>query len=186
MSSDVCGYVVDLRGNTGGDMFPMVVGLFDLIGEGHLMRFVHPDGSGTSILFADGAVHGLLDDGEQILLDRVEGWTPDPEAASRPVALLIDDATASSGEGAALALIGREGVRTFGGRTAGRASANQMVRLSDGTRLFITVSMMTDRRGRTYPDGVAPDEAIASGGPDDAVEQAGRAWLTRQPACAAA
>jgi hypothetical protein len=38
------GWIVDLRGNSGGDMWPMVAGLGPIIGDGVLGAFVAPDG----------------------------------------------------------------------------------------------------------------------------------------------
>lgn len=39
----VCGWVVDLRGNTGGKLWPMVAGVGPIVGEGILGFFVDPD-----------------------------------------------------------------------------------------------------------------------------------------------
>lgn len=184
--AEVCGYIVDLRGNTGGDMFPMVIGLADLIGEGHRVVFQKPDEPGSSAVLTAGTVQAEMEDGSSMPLDRVADWRPPPpEIEARPVAVLIDGATASSGEGVALALIGREGVRTFGAASAGLASANEPLTLSDGTRLFITTSMMTDRLGRTYPQGISPDEPVTTEGEaGDAVDAAAKAWLATQASCA--
>jgi carboxyl-terminal processing protease len=186
VQDQVCGYVVDLRGNTGGALFPMVVGLSDLIGDDRRVVYVRPDGSEMVARLKDGALSALPEDGPEILLDRIEGWQAAPSVGARPVAVLMDDATGSSGEGAALALIGRDRVRTFGGRTAGVASANQEIALSDGTILLVTTAMMADQRGRTYPEGIPPDEPIASSeGENDAVQAAAEAWLTTQEGCSA-
>ena len=71
------------------------------------------------------------------------------------------------------------------------ASSNEGFTLSDGVNLVVTTSMMADRNGRIYPDGVHPDTPIAHGegepgDPDDAVVEAAKAWLAAQPGCAAA
>lgn len=183
IQDEVCGYVVDLRGNTGGALFPMVVGLSDLIGDNRRVVYVRPDGSEMSASLTDGAMHALVEDGEEILLDRIEAWVPAPGVDLRPVAVLMDGATASSGEGAALALIGRDRVRTFGEQTAGLASANQEIALSDGTILLITTALMTDQRRRTYPEGIVPDEPIAPTEDGDAVQAAAEVWLATQDGC---
>lgn len=55
--------------------------------------------------------------------------------------------------------------------------------------LQITVGWMADRNGRTFPDGLEPDEAVAyapgADGKDDSVVQAAKTWLAKQPACSA-
>ncbi|RYG17327.1 MAG: hypothetical protein EON96_06980 [Caulobacteraceae bacterium] len=68
------------------------------------------------------------------------------------------------------------------------ASANAGFQQPDGANLVITVAMMTDRKGRTYPRGFAPDSPVVAGpgreqDPEDAVVEAAKAWLARQPAC---
>jgi hypothetical protein len=184
IEDQVCGYVVDLRGNTGGALFPMVVGLSDLIGDDRRVVYVRPDGTEMAARLKDGAMHALMEDGSETLLDRIDDWRPAPGADARPVAVLMDDATGSSGEGAALSLIGRKGVRTFGGRTAAVASANQEIALSDGTILLITTALMADQLGRTYQDGIPPDEPISpSTDENDAAQAAAEAWLATQGGC---
>lgn len=183
-----CGYVLDLRGNTGGNMWPMVTGLSPLLGDG--MGLGEEDGSGQK------SVYGNLRGGEAIIangggagnrLFAVEGWR-DLGVTRAPVAILQDDGVMSSGEAVLAAFAGRRDTRTFGQRSQGLASANTGYQLADGTNLVITVGMMTDRNGRTYPGGFAPDEPVAAGpgleaDPDDAVVEAAKAWLGRQPAC---
>lgn len=48
---------------------------------------------------------------------------------------------------------------------------------------------MADRNGRTFPDGLEPDEAVAyapgADSKDDSVVQAAKTWLAKQPACSA-
>lgn len=183
-----CGYVLDLRGNTGGNMWPMVTGLSPLLGDG--MGLGEEDGVGRK------SVYGKLRGGEAIIangggtgnrLFAVQGWR-DLGLTGAPVAILQDDGVMSSGEAVLAALKGRRDTRSFGQRSRGLASANSGFQLADGTNLVITVGMMTDREGRTYPDGFTPDELVAAGpgrdaDPEDAVVEAAKAWLGRQPAC---
>jgi C-terminal processing protease CtpA/Prc len=104
------------------------------------------------------------------------------------VAVLLDQATASSGEAVAIALKGRPRTRFFGEKTFGIASANQDLPLSDGVTLYVAIALLRDAAGRTYPTGIAPDETVAAGesdprNPDDAVTEVAKAWLADQPRC---
>ena len=183
-----CGYVIDLRGNGGGNMWPMVTGLSPLLGNG--MALGKQESAGPPYVYAnlrDGAAVIAEGGGAPNRLQAVQGWR-DLGLARAPVAILQDGGVASSGEAVLAAFIGRPATRTFGQRSFGLASANSGYRLADGTNLVITVGMMTDRDGRIYPDGFAPDEPVAAGAgltadPDDAVVEAAKAWLDRQPAC---
>lgn len=185
-----CGYVVDVRGNTGGDVWPMITGLSDLVGDGLTFGTVETEGRIDAYAKLDQgrAVYTL--DPEQPVMNRVENWTARPALATAPVAVLMDQATASSGEGVVLAFKGRPGARLFGETTYGVASSNTGVELSDGMELYITTGMMPDRNGAVYPQGIPADEPVATGpgdpnDPADAVEEAAMRWLATQPGCSA-
>lgn len=189
VESAACGFVVDLRGNTGGDVWPMVTGLSDLVGDGYAFGYVTAEGQFQPYaVLRDGAALSDPVDPEEPVINRVEGWRRVPGASTAPIAVLIDGATASSGEGTVLSLIGRPTARTFGSRTYGVASSNDRVELSDGVVMYITTTMAADRDGKVYPDGIPPDEPIEPGpgepdDPADAVEEAAARWLMSQPAC---
>ncbi len=180
-----CGYVLDLRGNVGGNIWPMLAGLSPLMGDGPV--------GGTRDASGRESWSGRLEKGVATAggapLAIAGGWRHEPKTAEMPVALLIDDGVASSGEGVAIAFIGRPATRTFGQKTRGLASSNSEFPMDDGVTLGITTAMMMDRDGRVYPEGIMPDEVIAAGagsGQDvDPVADAATAWLATQPACAA-
>ncbi len=45
-----CGWVLDLRENTGGNIWPMLAGLGPLIGDGIIGGFVYPGGRKTAVV----------------------------------------------------------------------------------------------------------------------------------------
>ena len=51
----LAGWIVDLRHNRGGNMWPMVAGLGPLLGEGRAGAFVDPDGGATWWGYQDNA-----------------------------------------------------------------------------------------------------------------------------------
>lgn len=176
-----CGWVVDLRRNGGGNMWPMLVAIGPLLGEGGAGAFVYPDGRHPAWVYRDGrATLGgeELACGPALLL----GSPP-------PVAILTDRYTASSGEAIAIAFRGRPGTRSFGEPTAGVPTANLGVPLPDGALLFLTVARMADRTGRAYEGPLVPDEPIegfftyAEDPTRDTVLRAALAWLKAQPGC---
>jgi C-terminal processing protease CtpA/Prc len=185
-SAGACGWVVDLRENTGGNMWPMLAGVGPLLGAEVVGAFTNgPPGVGWH--YRDG--RSWL--GDSTLPAEVSGWGRTPphrvRNAAAPVALLVGRATASSGEMTLLAFLGRPHVRSFGDSTAGYTSANTNVPLRDGATLIVTSSYPRDRLGRTYPLTVSPDELVPprdSAGSDAPLRRAA-AWLRQQPACAA-
>jgi len=177
-----CGYVLDLRGNTGGNIWPMLLGLSSLLGDGPRGRSEDADGLVEDYAaLKEGSAVVLAEQGRGLTMMTIRNWRLIPSLAAAPVALLLDDATASSGEGVAVAFAGRAFTRSFGARTYGVASSNEGYSLADGTNVVVTTAMMMDRDGRTYPDGLAPDQVIEGEGQDPV--DAARAWLALQPAC---
>jgi C-terminal processing protease CtpA/Prc len=64
----------------------------------------------------------------------------------------------------------------------GLSTANESFELSDGARIFLTVSVFVDRTGQQYGGVIAPDEVVAKKGEELAL-QAAVDWLFEQPAC---
>lgn len=178
-ASEPCGWIVDLRGNGGGDMWPMLAGLGPVLGDGIAGRMERPGESDRWLYESGEAVH-LEADGDRIVRIRVED--PYQLAGHPPVAVLIDRGTASSGEAMAVSFKGRRLTRTFGERTYGASTATRGFPLSDGANMVLAVATFADRDGTVYADGVPPDEIIPVGdtipGPEeDPVVQAAILWL---------
>ncbi|WP_434450664.1 S41 family peptidase [Lentzea sp. E54] len=164
------GWVVDLRGNGGGDMYPMLTVVSPLLGEGRAGAFVEPDGTTTEwgIRFR----HVYLGRRLTFVFRRI------PRAVHRPVAVLVNGRTASSGEAVLISFLGAENARGFGEPTAGYVTANRPFALPDGARLAITTALMADRTGRTYGNTpIAPHTLVGS---DDALGAAIE-WLSQRP-----
>jgi hypothetical protein len=182
----VCGWIVDLRTNGGGNMWPMLAGIGPLLGAEVVGTF-----TGTKPGEGWNYRNGRSWFGNRTPPDAVSGWStgpaPDLAHADAPVALLIGHQTASSGEMTLLAFLGRANLRTFGDSTAGFTSSNSLYPLRDGATLVVTSSYPRDRLGRAYALRVAPDELVPPSGDasDDAQAKAAATWLLRQPACAA-
>jgi len=165
----VCRYIVDLRGNQGGNMFPMQAGLVSLLGRG-------PYG-----YWNNGAGLAPWPDPEKVA--RLDGVVAGPYAA-RPadqsraaVAVLIDRHTASSGEGAAIAFEGRPHTRFFGEPTAGLTTGNEAFALPEGMHIAVTTVRAMDRNKRPFPIAVVPDVETPPGVPTN---DAALAWLRAQ------
>jgi hypothetical protein len=174
-----CGWVVDLRQNTGGNLWPMLAGLGPLLGEGELAASVYPDGRRVPVWHRDGQA-GF---GDYVQL-RVR--SPYRVRAKRPVAVLLGPRTASSAEVLAVAFQGRPATRSFGAQTRGLSAGNRTFALADGASLVLTVAATSDRAGRVLAGPVVPDEAVARA-PDasgtDAALEAAVAWLTAGDSC---
>jgi carboxyl-terminal processing protease len=174
-----CGWIVDLRENKGGSMWPMLAGIGPILGEGFAGSFVVPDGSQDDWYYMDG--QALMGDDVQT---EVNGDVYTLSKPLPPVAVLTGPATSSAGEAIMVAFRGRPDTCSFGQGTSGQSTANQGFVLSDGAWLLVTVSRFADRTGQVYGSMIEPDEIVNwPKGEDDPTLRAATEWLLGQPAC---
>jgi hypothetical protein len=147
------GWVIDLRGNGGGNMWPMLAGIGFVLGEGVAGSFVSSDGTVLS--------EWSYKQGEVLVgTKNVTDFAVDPPLTLQrlpPVAILIDSGTSSSGEAIAVSFAGRPHTRFFGTHTFGLSSSNSMLPLPDGASLFLNSAIDADRTHRRFHDGIEPD-----------------------------
>ena len=179
-ASKPCGWVVDLRSNGGGNMWPMLAGIGPILGTGRLGSFQDPDGHGASWSYEDGQAKT---DGRTVAKTLSAPVTLHMETP--PVAVLVGPTTASSGEAIAIAFRGRLSTRLFGAHTKGLTTSNRVFPLSDGALLNLTTAAFADRTGTPYREGIMPDERW------DASSDIGKdslpiSWLAAQRGCVAA
>jgi hypothetical protein len=185
-STSPCGWIVDLRGNLGGNLWPMLAGLGPLLGDGEVSASLAPNGARRSVWYENGKAG--LDDFVQL---RVRGepyrlHRPDP-----PVAVLLNSSTASAGEVLAIAFVARPETRSFGASTRGATTVTRIFPLSDGAELVLAVAHATDKHGRVYAGPLTPDEVVPDGERTLALEhqlvvRAAVSWLGAHEACALA
>jgi carboxyl-terminal processing protease len=172
-----CGWVVDLRRNVGGNMWPMLHAVRPILGEAP-GYFVSRRGR-AEFSYRYGKGPGANAPAYQLK-------RPDP-----PVAVLTSRLTVSSGEALTIAFRGRPGTRSFGEPTAGLPTSNQSLPMVDGAVLVVTNALEADRTGRVYEGRIKADQDVEIdwtrlGSDDDPVLRAATAWLRNQPQCAAA
>ena len=140
------GWILDLRRNSGGNMWPMLAGLCWFLRSDSLGAFVYRNGG-------------------KVWWGRPAGWPPPDSSiadvfSKLPLGVLQSDTTASSGEAILLAVRGRPNTRTFGRASSGRTSGNVVLPLPDGAAIVLTTSLYADRFGRCYGQPIYPDVAI--------------------------
>ena len=160
---DAAGVILDLRGNRGGDLAPMICALSPLLPDGPLLGTRYASGQMNTMTLADGAFSGG------------SGMTVESFKMSEtiPIAILTDEWTGSSGEAVLLAFRGLENVRSFGSPTAGYASTNTIFRLYDGTQIVLTVGAdVALRTGEVFCEEPIPPDVLT-----DSPEQEAAAWI---------
>lgn len=152
LSHQPCGLVLDFSSNSGGNMWPMLIGLSPLLSEGRLGAFRRSDEVTSKIE----KINGLITlDGKSHFLNYPPSTVP--RGKTPYIAIIVGSNSASSGEITPLMFYGQKNVRFFGVRTSGFTSANQVFPLPNGGTLILTTSMTEDRNGHAYPDGIEPD-----------------------------
>ena len=164
-----CGFVVDLRGNGGGNMWPMLAGLEPLLGDGTVGTFESPAGSTRWVV------------GERVAVEPPPGLSA---LQSAWVAVITGPRTVSSGEAVTVAFRGRPRTRSFGQATGGLSTSNSGFRLADGATLLLTTAVFADRNGRRYGATIEPDEAVPPVDGADSALAAAVAWLRQSAGCA--
>jgi carboxyl-terminal processing protease len=178
------GWLIDLRGNSGGNMWPMLAGIGAVLGEGDVGTFLSADGERVPWFYKAGKSGTRDEKGAEEIAAQVE--KPPFTLPELPwVAVLLDKSTASSGEAVAISFVGRPRERSFGEHTAGFSTSNERYPLPDGAVLFLCTGIEADRNGVRYPDGINPDVKLPA--PDtrpaeekDAVLQAAEDWIAAQ------
>ena len=147
------GVVLDLRGNTGGDMGPMATAVSSLLPDGELMYY-HYRSYDVPVTLKDGVISNAGTGGKSLYPD---------EKLKVPVAILTDGMTASSGEALTLCFRGLENVKTFGAPTAGYTSVNMLYSLYDGAQMYLTVAFDKAHTGEIFKEtSIEPDVATDS------------------------
>lgn len=166
-----CGWIVDLRQDTGGNMWPMLAGLAPLLGRDTVGGFAGSSSTPSSTRRSGWVAGGVL----------MRDLAP---LATQFVAVLTGPRTASSGEAVVVAFRGRPRTRSFGLSTAGLSTANAFFPLPDGAVLFLTTALLADRTGHLYggripPDDIVPDKA----GESDSTITVAAHWLMSETKC---
>lgn len=151
---DTKGVVIDLRDNTGGNMYPMIAAVHRFIGDDDILRF--RTRKRTQWIQLQFVLQGAG-------ISRMERIVC-------PVAILTNEWTASSGEATLLCFRGLDYVRVFGAPTAGYASANTPFTLSDGAQLVLTTGCDVARTGEVFCDDPIQPDVLTETPLEDALE----------------
>ncbi|RNI32587.1 hypothetical protein EFA69_04520 [Rufibacter immobilis] len=151
------GWIIDLRLNTGGNMYPMFGGLAQLIGDGKVGGFVTKNQKPEE----EWSIRG---GNFYVNTAQVTNVPQVPQVAGdAPMAVLLSNMTASAGEAVAISLKGRPSTRFFGETTHGLTTANEGFQIDKNSGLTLAVLYEADRNGMIYQKNIKPDEEILNG-----------------------
>jgi len=173
-SRGISRWIIDLRKNSGGNMWPMLTGLGPLLGDGIYGYFVGSN-ERVPLSYRDGsAIQG------RHVRCRVSHTGYRTLHNHPAIVVLTGRRTVSAGETVALAFRGMEQAYLIGEPTAGLTTANATYSLSDKSMLVLSVCQEADRTGRICEGSIQPDRVIAANSPnagEDAARTAAINWL---------
>ncbi len=153
-NNKVNNWIIDLRYNGGGNMYPMVTGLGTLIGDGIVGKLVT---STNDTLFSWRIINGnfIYDVPDVITLKNSPKFKKLPK-----VAVLTSRWTVSSGEVLATCFKGRPNTKIFGEATGGYTTNNNWEVINEQVILNISTGIYCDRNGNIYDKNIPVDVEI--------------------------
>ena len=167
--NDIKGWIIDLRKNTGGNMYPMITGLGPLLDKGTLGYFVSNNKKNP---------WKLMEKGEKMWSSNAY-VTNAYKLKKRPerIALLVGGRTASSGEFTVVSFMGQDNARLFGQPTAGYTTGNRTYVLSNGSSLMLSTSNAADRDKKDHIGAINPDVLVEQSTNKDADLEVASKWV---------
>ena len=162
------GWIIDLRFNQGGNMYAMLGGLGSIIGDGKVGYLTNAREKVTAV-WSIKKGNAYYND---VQMSKVEHHCE--LSYSLPIAVLISEMTASSGEAIAIILNKRPKILLLGHKTWGISTGRLDYPINDFTSVGVTQSYMADRNKTIYKTGINPNKAIIGG---DNIEQL---WLDKK------
>jgi C-terminal processing protease CtpA/Prc len=160
------GWILDLRNDGGGNVWPMLAALRPFLGTAPLGYFKGRSGLSTSW---------------KTQLDQLHPARAPVDLSDAPLAVLTGPNTASAGEMVVIALKGRPHTRFFGMPTTGVPTGNRTFTLPDGAAIALTTTVELDRTQMEYDGPIPPDVTVTpgalSGRDADGVLAAAQQWL---------
>jgi C-terminal processing protease CtpA/Prc len=156
---NIKGFIIDLRLNTGGNMYPMLGGLSDLLGNTIIGYETEMDGSVVRTW--------KIENGNLIL----EGYQATqlenkchPDFSETPVVVLVGPVTSSSGTMTAIAFKNRPKTTFIGEPTAsGYTTSNGYFQFAPNLTMNFATQFVADRNKKIYKLNLTPDKFISGG-----------------------
>jgi C-terminal processing protease CtpA/Prc len=149
---NIKGWIVDLRGNKGGAMGPMINGLYPFFGDTTIFSLKYRNGSTSTYKFLNGYFTETKNSLESRLMTYKNG-----DINKNKIAVLIDNNVGSSGEITTIALKGLTNTKFFGIPTAGVPTSVRSYTLSDKAFIGFVTGVHFDSNGKEYKTSINPD-----------------------------
>jgi len=152
-------WIIDLRNNGGGNMWPMLVSLTPFLNVGNIGYTVKE--KKETIWRKE---NGELFYGKRNKTKKYLGqpFNYSLKNSGIKVAVLINEWTASSAEATAIALMSNSNVKFFGTKTFGYSSNNTSIEMKNGDFLHLTTGFWKNYKGKKISESIKPNEISSS------------------------
>lgn len=144
-------WIVDLRGNSGGNVYPMIQALLPFIRKGTLGYFEYKTGDRKAWKYNKS---GLFVGDKKILKSNKKEYQLKNKSSN--TAILINNQTASSAEMLSIIFKEMPNCKLIGDKTKGLTTGNKSIKMDKHSTLNLTTSRMLDKWG-VYNHRIAPD-----------------------------
>jgi C-terminal processing protease CtpA/Prc len=158
-SSKIKGWIIDLRLNTGGNMYPILLGLKEFIGTDLVFGGFK---NSKNELTGEWQIKAGKMQIDGIELTRTSNLNY-PIKENIPVVILISPYTASAGEMTTISMIGRKNTYLVGELTADYTTAVQGFKINEYAGLNLSTDYVIDRNQKIYKNNIQPDFKIING-----------------------
>lgn len=166
ISNDPDAIIIDLRLNTGGNMYPMLAGLWPVLGDETVLYTMYPNGEPQFIWYLKEGNLFARDGENTDLRNQITDIKPACKKANQKIKVyvLVGQITASSGQATAVALMGRPNTLFIGEPTAeGYITANNYYQINEHIQLNMSSAFIADRTKVVYPKVFLPQVYVLGG-----------------------
>lgn len=166
LDADPDALIIDLRLNTGGNMYPMLAGLWPILGDETVLYTMFPNGEPQFIWFLKKGNLYARDGVQTSFQNQITNVEPACKKANQSIKVyvLVGPLTASSGQATAVALMGRPNTLFIGEPTAdGYITANNYYPIGEHIQLNLSSAYIADRNKVAYPRIFLPQVYVLGG-----------------------
>ncbi len=152
------GWIIDLRDNDGGMLAPMYAALAPFVDREQAIGWKDGAGKNHFITYRNNRLQE-----DKVITHLFMLTNGELKIRKKPVVVLMNRKTASSGEFAAALFAGQKNVTFIGTASNGLTSSNQEHKLADGAFLVLTEGKLIDRNQHEYAtmgEGLQPDVSL--------------------------
>lgn len=158
-SKKIKGWVIDLRLNTGGNMYPILLGLKEFIGDNIVFGGFKNSKDEFTGKWEVKEYKLLIDNNELVRSAKLNY----PIKEDIPLIILTSCYTASAGEMTAISFIGRKKTYLVGEPSASYTTAVQGFEINKSSGINLSTDYVIDRNLKIYKTNIEPDFSILGG-----------------------